>query len=169
MKLLRTFNKLKVPLNEKNNNSKIAIDIIFDSISIGTTFKRNLNKHGVIFCSFNEATILYPNLVEEYLGTIVPYSDNFFVSLNSSIFSDGSFCFVPKDIECPLELSTYFRLNNKESGQFERTLIIAEARSKIIYLEGCTAPKHNINLLHTAVVELIALAEAFIQYCTIQN
>jgi len=167
--LLRTFEKLGVSLNEQKMLANVAVDAVFDSVSIGTTFKKQLHKSGVIFCSISEAVEKYPKLVEKYLGSVVPIGDNFFSALNSAVFSDGSFCYIPKDMECPLELSTYFRINNEESGQFERTLIIAEERSTLSYLEGCTAPQFSTNQLHAAVVELIALDNATIKYSTVQN
>jgi len=168
-KLLETFDKLGISLNEQKRLTNVALDAVFDSVSIGTTFKKELYKYGIIFCSITEAIELYPNLVEKYLGSVVPIGDNFFSALNSAAFSDGSFCYIPKDIKCPLELSTYFRINNEEAGQFERTLIIAEERSIVSYLEGCTAPKFSSNQLHAAVVELIALDDATIKYSTVQN
>lgn len=149
--------------------TNVAVDAVFDSVSIGTTFKKQLQKFGVIFCSISEAIKTYPELVERYLGRVVPIGDNYFSALNSAVFSDGSFCYIPKDIVCPMELSTYFRINNEEAGQFERTLIIAEERSSISYLEGCTAPKFSTNQLHAAVVELVALDNAVIKYSTVQN
>jgi len=167
--LLKTFEKLGVSLNEQKMLANVAVDAVFDSVSIGTTFKKQLQKSGVIFCSITEAIKLYPELVEKYLGKVVPTGDNYFSALNSAVFSDGSFCYIPKDIECPMELSTYFRINNEESGQFERTLIIAEERSSVNYLEGCTAPQFSTNQLHAAVVELVALDNATIKYSTVQN
>jgi len=167
--LLRTFEKLGISLNEQKLLANVAVDAVFDSVSIGTTFKKQLQKAGVIFCSITEAIEFYPKLVETYLGSVVPIGDNFFAALNSAVFSDGSFCYIPKDIDCPLELSTYFRINNEEAGQFERTLIIAEERSSVNYLEGCTAPQFSSNQLHAAVVELIACANAKIKYSTVQN
>ena len=167
--LLETFNKLGISLTEQKLLSNVAVDAVFDSVSIGTTFKKQLHKFGVIFCSFSEAVKYYPNLVEKYLAKVVPINDNFFATLNSAVFSDGSFCYIPKDVECPLELSTYFRINNEEAGQFERTLIVVEDRGNVSYLEGCTAPKFSTNQLHAAVVELIALDEAVIKYSTVQN
>ena len=149
--------------------ANVAVDAVFDSVSIGTTFKKQLQKSGVIFCSITEAIKNYPDLVEKYLGRVVPMGDNYFSALNSAVFSDGSFCYIPKDLECPMELSTYFRINNEESGQFERTLIIAEERSSVNYLEGCTAPQFSTNQLHAAVVELVALEAATIKYSTVQN
>ena len=147
----------------------MAVDAVFDSVSIGTTFKKQLQKSGIIFCSITEAVKTYPHLVEKYLAGVVPIGDNYFSALNSAVFSDGSFCYIPKDMKCPMELSTYFRINNEESGQFERTLIIAEERSSVNYLEGCTAPQFSSNQLHAAVVELIALENATIKYSTVQN
>ena len=167
--LLRTFEKLGVSLNEQKMLANVAVDAVFDSVSIGTTFKKQLYKSGVIFCSISEAVENYPDIVEKYLGGVVPIGDNFFSALNSAVFSDGSFCYIPKDVKCPMELSTYFRINNEESGQFERTLIIAEERSTVNYLEGCTAPQFSTNQLHAAVVELVALDDATIKYSTVQN
>ena len=167
--LLRTFEKLGISLQEQKLLANVAVDAVFDSVSIGTTFKIQLQKAGVIFCSISDAVELYPQLVKKYLGSVVPIGDNFFAALNSAVFSDGSFCFVPKNIVCPLELSTYFRINNEEAGQFERTLIVAEERSEIVYLEGCTAPQFSTNQLHAAVVELVALESSTIQYSTVQN
>lgn len=167
--LLKTFEKLGVSLQEQKMLTNVAVDAVFDSVSIGTTFKKQLQKSGVIFCSITEAIERYPHLVEKYLGSVVPIGDNYFSALNSAVFSDGSFCYVPKDIKCPMELSTYFRINNEEAGQFERTLIISEERSSITYLEGCTAPQFSSNQLHAAVVELVALENATIKYSTVQN
>jgi Fe-S cluster assembly protein SufB len=167
--LLRTFEKLGVSLNEQKLLANVAVDAVFDSVSIGTTFKKKLQKSGVIFCSITEAVENYPHLIEAYLGRVVPIGDNFFAALNSAVFSDGSFCYIPKDRICPLELSTYFRINNEEAGQFERTLIITEERSSLNYLEGCTAPQFSSNQLHAAVVELIALENSTIKYSTVQN
>nr|YP_010444108.1 putative ABC transporter [Haramonas pauciplastida]UTE94994.1 putative ABC transporter [Haramonas pauciplastida] len=167
--LRRTFAKLGISLNEQKRLSNVAIDAVFDSVSITTTFKKDLAKFGVIFCSISEAVQAYPNLVRKYLGTVVPIGDNFFSSLNSAVFSDGSFCYIPKNTSCPLELSTYFRINDQYSGQFERTLIIAEENSSVSYLEGCTAPKYDTNQLHAAIVELIAFENAQIKYSTVQN
>ena len=167
--LLRTFEKLGVSLNEQKLLANVAVDAVFDSVSIGTTFRKQLQKAGVIFCSITEAVELYPNLIETYLGSVVPIGDNFFAALNSAVFSDGSFCYIPKDVVCPLELSTYFRINNEEAGQFERTLIVTEERSSVNYLEGCTAPQFSSNQLHAAVVELIALEGSLIKYSTVQN
>ena len=167
--LLRTFEKLGVSLNEQKLLANVAVDAVFDSVSIGTTFKKQLQKAGVIFCSITEAVELYPHLIETYLGSVVPIGDNFFAALNSAVFSDGSFCYIPKDVSCPLELSTYFRINNEEAGQFERTLIVTEERSSVNYLEGCTAPQFSSNQLHAAVVELVALEDSLIKYSTVQN
>src|SRR5215213_1614924 len=167
--LLRTFEKLGIPLTEQKQLAGVAVDAVFDSVSVATTYKEKLKKHGVIFCSFTEAIRDYPELVKNYLGSVVPTNDNFFAALNSAVFSDGSFCFIPKGVRCPMELSTYFRINNSESGQFERTLIVAEEGSYVSYLEGCTAPKFDRNQLHAAVVELVALDDAQIKYSTVQN
>jgi Fe-S cluster assembly protein SufB len=167
--LLETFEKLGISLTEQKLLTNVAVDAVFDSVSIGTTFKKQLHKFGVIFCSFSEAVNCYPDLVEKYLAKVVPINDNFFATLNSAVFSDGSFCYIPKDINCPLELSTYFRINNEEAGQFERTLIVVEDRGNVSYLEGCTAPQFSSNQLHAAVVELIAFDEAVIKYSTVQN
>jgi len=167
--LLRTYEKLGISLNEQKMLSGVAVDAIFDSVSVGTTMKDELAKHGVIFCSFGEAVREHPELVKKYLGSVVPYSDNFFAALNSAVFSDGSFCYVPKGVKCPMELSTYFRINSAETGQFERTLIIADEGASVSYLEGCTAPKRSTNQLHAAVVELVALDNATVKYSTVQN
>src|ERR1041384_8370324 len=167
--LLRTFEKLGIPLTEQKQLAGVAVDAVFDSVSVATTYKEKLKKHGVIFCSFTEAIRDYPELVQKYLGSVVPTNDNYFAALNSAVFSDGSFCFIPKGVRCPMELSTYFRINNAESGQFERTLIIAEEGAYISYLEGCTAPQFDRNQLHAAVVELVALDDAGIKYSTVQN
>lgn len=167
--LLRTFEKLGISLTEQKRLANVAIDAVFDSVSIATTFKEELSKHGVIFSSISEAINEYPDLIEKYLGSVVPISDNYFSALNSAVFTDGSFCYIPKDTICPLDLSTYFRINDQKSGQFERTLIIAEKNSKVNYLEGCTAPQYDTNQLHAAVVELIALENASIKYSTVQN
>src|SRR6195256_2100084 len=167
--LLRTFEKLGIPLTEQKQLAGVAVDAVFDSVSVATTYKEKLRKHGVIFCSFAEAIREHPDLVRKYLGSVVPTNDNFFAALNSAVFSDGSFCFIPKGVRCPMELSTYFRINNSESGQFERTLIVAEEGSHVSYLEGCTAPKFDKNQLHAAVVELVALDNAQIKYSTVQN
>ena len=167
--LLRTFEKLGIPLQEQKQLAGVAVDAVFDSVSVATTYKEKLKKHGVIFCSFTEAIREYPDLVKKYLGSVVPTNDNFFAALNSAVFSDGSFVFIPKGVRCPMELSTYFRINNADSGQFERTLIVAEEGSHVSYLEGCTAPKFDRNQLHAAVVELVALDDAQIKYSTVQN
>ena len=168
-KLLATYEKLGIPLHERAALSGIAIDAVFDSVSVATTFKEKLKEHGVIFCSFSEAVQNYPDLIKKYLGRVVPYSDNFFACLNAAVFTDGSFCYIPKGVRCPMELSTYFRINALATGQFERTLIIAEPDSHVSYLEGCTAPMRDENQLHAAVVELIALDNAQIKYSTVQN
>ncbi|MGE0885493.1 MAG: Fe-S cluster assembly protein SufB [Blastocatellales bacterium] len=167
--LLDTFEKLGIPLHEQKLLANVAVDAIFDSVSVATTFKEKLAKEGVIFCSFSEAVRDYPELVKKYLGSVVPYTDNYFAALNSAVFSDGSFCYIPKGVRSPMELSSYFRINNSESGQFERTLIVAEESSYVSYLEGCTAPKFDKNQLHAAVVELVALDNAEIKYSTVQN
>ncbi len=168
-KLLETYNKLGIPLHEQGRLAGVAVDAVFDSISVATTFKEKLAEAGVIFCPFSEAVQKYPDLVEKYLGSVVPYRDNFFAALNAAVFSDGSFVYIPKGVRCPMELSTYFRINTAKSGQFERTLIIAEEGSYVSYLEGCTAPMRDENQLHAAVVELIALDHAQIKYSTVQN
>ncbi|GIX33017.1 MAG: Fe-S cluster assembly protein SufB [Lysobacterales bacterium] len=168
-KLLQTFERLGVPLHERARLAGVAVDAVFDSVSVATTFKEELAAAGVIFCSFSEAVREHPELVRKYLGTVVPYTDNFFAALNSAVFSDGSFVYVPKGVRCPLELSTYFRINARDTGQFERTLIICEEGAYVSYLEGCTAPMRDENQLHAAVVELIALDEAEIKYSTVQN
>jgi Fe-S cluster assembly protein SufB len=167
--LLRTFEKLGVPLHEQKVLAGVAVDVIFDSVSVTTTYKKKLAEVGIIFCSISEAVRDHPELVRKYLGTVVPTSDNFYAALNSAVFTDGSFCFIPKGVRCPMELSTYFRINTQDSGQFERTLIVAEEGSHVSYLEGCTAPKFDTNQLHAAVVELVALDNAEIKYSTVQN
>jgi len=167
--LIRTFEKLGVPINEQKALAGVAVDVVFDSVSVTTTYKEKLSEVGVIFCSFSEAVREHPDLVKKYLGSVVPFSDNFYAALNSAVFTDGSFCFIPKGVTCPMDLSTYFRINNKESGQFERTLIVAEAGASVSYLEGCTAPQFDTNQLHAAVVELVALDDASIKYSTVQN
>ena len=167
--LLATYEKLGIPLNEREKLAGVAVDAVFDSVSVATTFKDKLAELGIIFCSFSEAVREHPDLVRQYLGSVVPYSDNFFASLNSAVFSDGSFCYVPKGVRCPMELSTYFRINAAQTGQFERTLIVADAGSQVSYLEGCTAPMRDENQLHAAVVELVALDDARIKYSTVQN
>jgi Fe-S cluster assembly protein SufB len=168
-KLLETYAKLGVPLHERARLAGVAVDAVFDSVSVATTFKQRLADAGVIFSPFSEAVQSHPELIEQYLGTVVPYTDNYFAALNSAVFSDGSFVYVPKGVRCPMELSTYFRINAAKTGQFERTLIIADAGSHVSYLEGCTAPMRDENQLHAAVVELIALDDAKIKYSTVQN
>jgi Fe-S cluster assembly protein SufB len=167
--LLRTYEKLGIPLNEQKRLSGVAVDAIFDSVSVGTTMKDELAKLGIVFCSFGEAVREHPELVRKYLGSVVPHSDNFFAALNAAVFSDGSFVYVPKGVHCPMELSTYFRINSADTGQFERTLIIADEGAYVSYLEGCTAPKRDMNQLHAAVVELVALESATVKYSTVQN
>ena len=167
--LLRTYEKLGIPLKEQELLAGIAVDMVFDSVSVATTFKAKLGELGIIFCSFSEAVQEHPDLIKKYLGSVVPYSDNFFATLNSAVFSDGSFVYIPKGVRCPMELSTYFRINAKDSGQFERTLIIADEGAYVSYLEGCTAPMRDNNQLHAAVVELVALDNAQIKYSTVQN
>jgi len=167
--LLRTYEKLGIPLKEQEMLAGVAVDAVFDSVSVATTFKDKLAKHGIIFCPFSEAVQEHPELVKKYLGSVVPYTDNYFASLNSAVFSDGSFVYIPKGVRCPMELSTYFRINALNTGQFERTLIIADEGSYVSYLEGCTAPMRDENQLHAAVVELIALKDAQIKYSTVQN
>jgi len=167
--LLETYEKLGISLNEQKMLAGVAVDAVFDSVSVATTFKAKLNEMGIIFCSFSEAVKNHPDLVKKYLGSVVPYTDNFFASLNSAVFSDGSFAYIPKGVRCPMELSTYFRINAANTGQFERTLIIADEGSYVSYLEGCTAPMRDENQLHAAVVELVALDNAQIKYSTVQN
>src|SRR3954468_922165 len=167
--LLETYKKLGIPLYEQKMLAGVAVDAIFDSVSVGTTMKAELASHGIIFCSFGEALREHPELVRKYLGTVVPYSDNFFAALNSAVFSDGSFVYIPKGVTAPVDLSTYFRINAADTGQFERTLIIADEGAKVSYLEGCTAPMRDENQLHAAVVELVALNRATIKYSTVQN
>lgn len=167
--LLQAFEKLGIPLLEQKRLTGVAVDAVFDSVSVGTTHQSELSKLGIIFCSMSEAIQNHPDLVKKYLGSVVPHSDNFFAALNSAVFSDGSFCYIPEGVKCPLELSTYFRINAAESGQFERTLIIAEKGSRVSYLEGCTAPMRDENQLHAAVVELLAFDNAEIKYATVQN
>jgi Fe-S cluster assembly protein SufB len=167
--LRKTFDKLGIPLDEQKVLSGVAVDAVFDSVSVGTTFRAKLAEAGIIFCSFSEAVQDHPELVKKYLGSVVPYTDNFFAALNSAVFSDGSFAYIPKGVRCPMELSTYFRINASNTGQFERTLIVAEDRAFVSYLEGCTAPMRDENQLHAAVVELVALEEATIKYSTVQN
>jgi Fe-S cluster assembly protein SufB len=167
--LLRAYDKLGISLTEQKKLSGVAVDAIFDSVSVGTTMKAELSQYGIVFCSFGEAVQSHPELIERYLGTVVPHSDNFFAALNAAVFSDGSFCYVPKGVKCPMELSTYFRINSADTGQFERTLIIADEGASVSYLEGCTAPRRDTNQLHAAVVELIALDNASVKYSTVQN
>jgi Fe-S cluster assembly protein SufB len=167
--LLKTFDKLGISLNEQKRLANVAVDAVFDSVSIGTTFQEELSKSGVIFASISEAVHDYPELIEKYLGSVVPIGDNYFAALNSAVFTDGSFCYIPQDTICPLDLSTYFRINDQKSGQFERTLIVSEKNSQVNYLEGCTAPQYDTNQLHAAVVELVALENANIKYSTVQN
>jgi len=168
-KLLETYEKLGIPLHERARLAGVAVDAVFDSVSVGATFKKQLGEKGIIFCSFTDAVQEHPELVRKHLGTVVPYTDNFFAALNSAVFSDGSFCFIPKGVRCPMELSTYFRINAANTGQFERTLIVAEEGASVSYLEGCTAPMRDEHQLHAAVVELIALDHAQIKYSTVQN
>lgn len=168
-KLLETYNKLGIPLHEQGRLAGVAVDAVFDSISVATTFKEKLAEAGVIFCPFSEAVQKNPELIEKYLGTVVPYRDNFYAALNSAVFSDGSFVYIPKGVRCPMELSTYFRINEAKTGQFERTLIVADEGSYVSYLEGCTAPMRDENQLHAAVVELVAMDNAQIKYSTVQN
>ncbi|MBC8402285.1 MAG: Fe-S cluster assembly protein SufB [Candidatus Marinimicrobia bacterium] len=168
-KLLETYDKLGIPIHEQKMLSGVAVDAIFDSVSVATTFKGELKKHGVIFMPLSEAVLEHPDLIKKYLGSVVPYTDNYFATLNSAVFSDGSFVYIPKGVRCPLELSTYFRINASQTGQFERTLIVADEGSYVSYLEGCTAPMRDENQLHAAVVELVALKDANIKYSTVQN
>ncbi|MGY2462853.1 Fe-S cluster assembly protein SufB [Vreelandella sulfidaeris] len=168
-KLLETYEKLGIPLHERAALAGVAVDAVFDSVSVATTFKKQLGEAGVIFCSISEAIRDYPELIKQYLGTVVPVADNYFAALNSAVFTDGSFVFVPEGVACPMELSTYFRINAANTGQFERTLIICESRAQVSYLEGCTAPMRDENQLHAAVVELVALDDAYIKYSTVQN
>ena len=167
--LLETYAKLGISLNEQKRLSGVAVDAVFDSVSVGTTFREELSKHGILFCSFGEAVREHPELVRQYLGSVVPYSDNYFAALNSAVFSDGSFCYIPKGVRSPMELSTYFRINQANTGQFERTLIVADEGAYVSYLEGCTAPKRDTNQLHAAVVEIVALDRATVKYSTVQN
>ena len=167
--LLKTYEKLGIPLQEQERLAAVAVDAVFDSVSVATTFKAKLAELGIIFCSFSEAVREHPDLVQKYLGSVVPYTDNFFATLNSAVFSDGSFCYIPQGVRCPMELSTYFRINASDTGQFERTLIIADEQSYVSYLEGCTAPMRDTNQLHAAVVELVAHKDAQIKYSTVQN
>ncbi|MDY0240321.1 MAG: Fe-S cluster assembly protein SufB, partial [Bacteroidales bacterium] len=168
-KLAETFDKLGIPLHERNVLAGMAVDAIFDSVSVKTTFKETLAEKGIIFCSFSEAVRDYPALVQQYLGSVVPSGDNFFSALNSAVFSDGSFCYIPKNVRCPMELSSYFRINARGTGQFERTLIVAEEGSYLSYLEGCTAPQRDENQLHAAVVEIVVMQDAEVKYSTVQN
>ncbi|MEY4387759.1 MAG: hypothetical protein RLY20_3042 [Verrucomicrobiota bacterium] len=168
-KLLETYEKLGIPLRERGRLAGVAMDAVFDSVSVGTTFKEALAEKGVIFCSMSEAVKEHPELVKKYIGSVVPYTDNFYAALNSAVFSDGSFCYIPKGVRCPMELSTYFRINASNTGQFERTLIVADESSHVSYLEGCTAPMRDENQLHAAVVELVAMDNAEIKYSTVQN
>jgi Fe-S cluster assembly protein SufB len=167
--LLETYEKLGIPLSEQKRLSGVAVDAVFDSVSVATTFKEELEKQGIIFCSFSEGVQRCPELIQQYLGSVVPYADNFFATLNSAVFSDGSFAYIPKGVRCPMELSTYFRINASGTGQFERTLLIADEGASVSYLEGCTAPMRDENQLHAAVVELVALDDADIKYSTVQN
>jgi Fe-S cluster assembly protein SufB len=168
-KLLETYEKLGIPLRERARLAGVAVDAVFDSVSVGTTFKEQLAEKGIIFCSMSEAIKEHPELVKKYIGSVVPYTDNFYAALNSAVFSDGSFCYIPKGVRCPMELSTYFRINASNTGQFERTLIVADEGAHVSYLEGCTAPMRDENQLHAAVVELVALENAEIKYSTVQN
>nr|MDA3880419.1 Fe-S cluster assembly protein SufB [Prolixibacteraceae bacterium] len=167
--LIDTFNKLGIPLEEQKHLSGVAVDAVMDSVSVKTTFRETLAEKGIIFCSFSEAVKEFPDLVKKYLGNAVPAGDNYFAALNSAVFSDGSFCYIPKGVRCPMELSTYFRINAANTGQFERTLIVADDDSYVSYLEGCTAPKRDENQLHAAVVEIIAMERAEVKYSTVQN
>ncbi len=167
--LLKTYEKLGIPLGEQQRLAGVAVDAVFDSVSVATTFKEKLKELGIIFCSFSEAVLEHPDLVRQYLGSVVPYNDNFFAALNSAVFSDGSFAYIPKGVRCPMELSTYFRINAADTGQFERTLIVADEGAYVSYLEGCTAPMRDTNQLHAAVVELVALKNATVKYSTVQN
>ncbi|HEX2977453.1 MAG TPA: Fe-S cluster assembly protein SufB, partial [Bacteroidales bacterium] len=167
--LKKTFDRLGVPLSEQKHLAGVAVDAVIDSVSVKTTFKETLAELGIIFCSFSEAVKEYPDLVKRYLGSVVPYSDNFYATLNSAVFSDGSFCYIPKGVRCPMELSTYFRINQANSGQFERTLLIADEEAYVSYLEGCTAPIRDENQLHAAVVEIVAEKNAEVKYSTVQN
>ena len=167
--LLETFEKLGISLTEQKRLSNVAIDAVFDSVSIGTTFQKELSEYGIIFAAMSEAVVEYPEMIEKYLGSVVPIGDNYFSALNSAVFTDGSFCYIPKNVKSPLDLSTYFRINDQTSGQFERTLIVADTNSQVNYLEGCTAPQYDTNQLHAAIVELVALDNAIIKYSTVQN
>ncbi|NCB98940.1 MAG: Fe-S cluster assembly protein SufB, partial [Bacteroidia bacterium] len=167
--LQATFDKLGIPLDERNVLAGVAVDAVFDSVSVKTTFRESLAEKGIIFCSFSEAVRDYPDLIKKHLASVVPYGDNYFAALNSAVFSDGSFCYIPKGVRCPMELSSYFRINAKGTGQFERTLIVAEEGSYVSYLEGCTAPKRDENQLHAAVVEIVVMKDAEVKYSTVQN
>ncbi len=167
--LIETFNKLGISLDEQKKLTGVAVDAVIDSVSVKTTFQDTLSKHGIIFCSFSEAVREHPELVQKYMGSVVPYTDNYYAALNSAVFSDGSFCYIPKGVRCPLELSTYFRINSANTGQFERTLIVAEEGSYVSYMEGCTAPMRDENQLHAAIVEIITLDNAEVKYSTVQN
>ena len=167
--LIDTFNKLGISLEEQKRLSGVAVDAVIDSVSVKTTFQDTLSKHGIIFCAFSEAVQNHPELIKKYMGSVVPYTDNYFAALNSAVFSDGSFCFIPKGVRCPLELSTYFRINAANTGQFERTLIIAEDSAYVSYMEGCTAPQRDENQLHAAIVEIVAMENAEVKYSTVQN
>ena len=167
--ILKTFERLGVPIEEQKALAGVAVDVVMDSVSVATTFKDKLSELGIIFCSFSEAVQEHPELVQKYIGSVVPQRDNFYSALNSAVFSDGSFCYIPKGVRCPMELSTYFRINEANTGQFERTLIIADEGSYVSYLEGCTAPQRDENQLHAAVVEIIALDRAEVKYSTVQN
>ena len=167
--LLATFTKLGISLDEQKKLSGVAVDAVIDSVSVKTTFSETLSKHGIIFCSFSEAVQNHPDLVKQYMGSVVPYTDNYFAALNSAVFSDGSFCFIPKGVRCPMELSTYFRINAANTGQFERTLIVAEEGAYVSYMEGCTAPRRDENQLHAAIVEIVAMKDAEVKYSTVQN
>ncbi|MDR3401989.1 MAG: Fe-S cluster assembly protein SufB, partial [Chthoniobacter sp.] len=168
-KLLETYEKLGIPLRERERLAGVAVDAVFDSVSVGTTYREQLAEKGIIFCSFSEAVQAHPDLVKKYLGSVVPYTDNYYAALNSAVFTDGSFCYIPKGVRCPMELSTYFRINAAKSGQFERTLLVADDGAQVSYLEGCTAPMRDENQLHAAVVELVALDHSEIKYSTVQN
>ncbi|MFB0973383.1 MAG: SufD family Fe-S cluster assembly protein, partial [Bacteroidales bacterium] len=168
-KIAETFDKLGIPLHERNILAGVAVDAVFDSVSVKTTFRQNLADKGIIFCSFNEAVHTYPDLVRKYLASVVPIADNYFAALNSAVFSDGSFCYIPKGVHCPMELSSYFRINAKGTGQFERTLLVADEGSYLSYLEGCTAPMRDKAQLHAAVVEIIVEKDAEVKYSTVQN
>ena len=167
--LLKTFEKLGISLNEQKMLTGVAVDAVLDSVSVKTTYQKTLEDKGIIFCSFSEAILNHPELVRKYMGSVVPFGDNYFAALNSAVFTDGSFCFIPKGVRCPIELSTYFRINAANTGQFERTLIIAEEGAYVSYMEGCTAPQRDENQLHAAVVEIVALEDAEVKYSTVQN